>query len=302
MDRRVRRALVTSGVLGVLAAFGVLVAGCGLDLIGDAAGSGASPATDGGTATDGADGSTPSGDTDASATPTVHAQTALSFVATSNQYMNVPTIPIPADFTLEAWVNPAKLGAEMMIASEDRSPLQLDNQFRLALTSSGAPYFVMTDTGSDAHGLATDTQAGPFALSGAAIPTGRWTHLAVTKSGANFTLFVNGAVVTAAQANSATFSHNATFNFRVGARMGNGGPANYFDGVIDEVRLFDVGRSAAEIAGDMSTELAAAAPARKSLVAYFRFDEGSGTTAKDDVGLHDGTLLNGVSWVTSTAF
>jgi hypothetical protein len=300
-----KRALVMCGACGVLGVFGVFdasLSGCGLDLIGDGAGVGASPATDGGTGADGSDGSTPPGNGDASTTPTVHAQTALSFVASSNQYMNVATIPIPPDFTLEAWVNPAKLGAEMMIASEDRSPLQLDDQFRLALTSSGAPYFLMTDTGSDAHGLASDTQSGPFALSGAALPTGRWTHLAVTKSGANFTLFVNGAVVTAAQADSATFAHGATFNFRVGARMGNGGPANYFDGVIDEVRLFDVGRSAAEIAGDMSTELAAAAPARKSLVAYWRFDEGSGKTAKDDVGLHEGTLLNGVSWVTSTAF
>jgi hypothetical protein len=234
----------------------------------------------------------------------ISANGALSFAKASGQYVNVPNIPIPSDFTLEVWVNPRTIGSEMMIVSEDRSPLEADDQFRLALTPTGTPYFVMTDQASSSHGLAADSERGPYRLTSVMpLQLGRWTHLAVSKSGSRFTLFVDGQpVASAGSTDAGFFPRKDNFDFRLGARMGNGGPANYFDGSLDEVRLFAVGRSQAEIMRDLRTELPTGSPSRADLVAYFRCDEGEGATAHDDVGPHAGTLENGVSWVASDAF
>jgi hypothetical protein len=68
------------------------------------------------------------------------------------------------------------------------------------------------------------------------------------------------------------------------------------------VRLFSVGRSPAEIAGDMSAELSPASAAFTSLVGYWRFDENGGVVAHDDKGSYDGTLMRLPLWVPSTAF
>jgi hypothetical protein len=274
--------------------------GCGLTVVGDLV-----PTSDAGAepeaSADGiADASAPRDGDPGSAG---NAASALSFVRGSRQYVNVAHIPIPADFTIEAWVRPSSFETEQMIVAEDRSPLELDDQFRLALTATGLPYFVMTDSASSAHGLATDTQAGPFILSSSVqLVIGRWTHLAVTKEGPQFALLVDGAQVVSAAVTNGSFTRTDAFDFRIGARMGSGGPANYFDGLIDEVRLFRAARTAAEIASDMRAELPIGSAVRGNLVAYWRFDEGSGTVAHDDTRTYDGTLVNTPAWVASTAF
>lgn len=58
-----------------------------------------------------------------------------------------------------------------------------------------------------------------------------------------------------------------------------GGAAfNYYNGLLDEVRVWNVARTQAEIAANMNAEIS-----RKTsgLVAYWRMDEGSGQTAFD---------------------
>jgi hypothetical protein len=41
-----------------------------------------------------------------------------------------------------------------------------------------------------------------------------------------------------------------------------------------------------------------AAQSDPNLLAWWRFDETSGTTAKDSAGNYDGTLINGPTWTT----
>jgi hypothetical protein len=81
-----------------------------------------------------------------------------------------------------------------------------------------------------------------------ALPLGAWTHLATTYDGVNQRFYVNGALVaTKAQTGSIAAGNQP---LRIG---GNSVSGEYFQGVIDEVRIYNRALSAAEIATDMTT-------------------------------------------------
>ena len=72
-------------------------------------------------------------------------------------------------------------------------------------------------------------------------------------------------------------------------------PAGQYDGGLDEVRLWNVARTASAIQATMNTELAGT---EAGLVAYWRFNEGLGTSVADDSpGNPRPTLLAGTAWV-----
>ncbi len=75
-------------------------------------------------------------------------------------------------------------------------------------------------------------------------------------------------------------------------RMGNYAQdtSRTFDGVIDDVRIFDRMLNATEVG-----ELAAAGGSPP--IAHWMLDDGTGSTALDSAGGHDGTLTNGPVWV-----
>lgn len=71
-------------------------------------------------------------------------------------------------------------------------------------------------------------------------------------------------------------------------RRTQGTAMGYFPGQLDDVRIYDRGLSAAEVA-----QLSAAAPTTEGLVMHFPLDEGSGTLAEDlGSGDNDGTLVD----------
>ena len=68
-------------------------------------------------------------------------------------------------------------------------------------------------------------------------------------------------------------------------------PETEFDGDIDEVRIWSVARSQADIAAHIGHPLNGNKP---NLLAYWKFDEGSGTNTVDATGHgYDGILVNG---------
>ena len=74
------------------------------------------------------------------------------------------------------------------------------------------------------------------------------------------------------------------------------GAPDYFQGQLDEIRIWRVARSAGEIRQYLSHRLTGR---ESNLIAYWKFDEGSGTTAHDSTtNGHNGTL-NGPLWIPS---
>ncbi|HET7314175.1 alpha-L-arabinofuranosidase C-terminal domain-containing protein [Salinisphaera sp.] len=75
-------------------------------------------------------------------------------------------------------------------------------------------------------------------------------------------------------------------DFAIGRGLFGGNPVDFVDGAIDDVRVYD-----RALADD-----AAADPGTDGLVAWWRFDAGSGSTAADSADGHTGTLEGGAGW------
>lgn len=132
-----------------------------------------------------------------------------------------------------------------------------------------------------------------------------WHHIAGTYDGSKMRLYVDGVAVDSANY-SVTIS-NSTAHLTIGSHpIWN----SFFEGSIDEVRIWDIARTQAEIQQNMNTLQCADAPGLK---AYYRFDQGvaggnnsSVTTLDDGLGISNGTLqtfaLSGSTsnWVSSS--
>lgn len=228
------------------------------------------------------------------APPPEHSAGALAFGEGTT--VDIGPLAMPEDFTLEAWVNPAASapGGEMEILSKDFSG-EPENQFRLGLLATGEAFFMASDASSAPNAFWEETGYG--LKSPQPLPLAAWTHVAVTKTGYDFTLLVDGvAVVTSTVPGS---YDGGDHHFQIGARMPEASDA--FVGSIDEVRVWNVARTAVQIAADMRQPIARSRAERASLIGSWRFDDMAGTIAADEQGSHDGAVL-GATWVSATAY
>ncbi len=121
---------------------------------------------------------------------------------------------------------------------------------------------------------------------------GRWVHLAGVHTGTAWRLYRNGELVAELEDTAGPGVGSAPW--AIGS--GGGGFSNFFGGGIDEVRLWQVARTQAQIQAAMNTTLTGNEP---GLRGYWRLDEGSGILARDSAphgGTSNGTLLGGPAW------
>jgi len=190
------------------------------------------------------------------------------------------------NLTIEAWVKPAGVGFRTTLRKGDYG-------YGLAIDEAGYLRFASTRPLADwprstrPLELERDAQGNPI-LDAQNHPVGAWNHVAVViDSAANTTTFyINGQP---AGTNASSFVVNNTGPVLLG-RDGLGG-TNYFQGLMDEVRLWNVPRSSAEVYLFAFTPLLGTAPA--GLIGYWTFNEGTGTSLVDHSGgAHNGTLVN----------
>ena len=121
---------------------------------------------------------------------------------------------------------------------------------------------------------------------GGTIPANIWTHVAVTYDGANRRHFINGVQVAIFPEVGALPTNTA--DVRIGSDVAwEFSPA----GQIDEVRIWNVARTAAEIQSTLTTRLYHPTP---GLVAVWGLD----VNANDGLDRHDGTLEQLVGFLT----
>lgn len=131
------------------------------------------------------------------------------------------------------------------------------------------------------------TSSGPTYL---APPQYEWHHFAITRA-ANATtvkIYWDGVMVSSDQTSDgagSTALANSGDDLNIGARR-NGG--TYFNGSIDEVRISNVVRTQSDIQNDMKNW---GIGSENGVVAYYDFNDVSGTTVVDRVGSNNLTLV-----------
>ncbi|GAA2716345.1 LamG domain-containing protein [Micromonospora olivasterospora] len=197
---------------------------------------------------------------------------------------SAPSARLQGAYTVEAWVNPAAAGGAIVAAGDGAQA----GSFTLRMTSARA--LVLTHPGTG------NTISAPDGT----VPLNRYSHVAAVFGGdtpVKGRLYVDGVEV-ANGAMSFTPSSSGVASY-VGARRSGTSAAEFFRGDIDEVRIWSQARPVGDLARDFRRRLAGVEP---GLVAYYRFDEGAGSSVADhtDNGF-DGTVRGGAVWVTSGA-
>ena len=211
-------------------------------------------------------------------TPGVGSQWSLRFDGQSGSYVDTRDVNlVDSSFTVEAWVK--------------RTPLQA---FQPVL-SQGAPgsnqclTFGFNGTNTFTFAFFSDDL-----VTSPSYPDTNWHHWAGTfDSGTRQrNLYRDGLLVA---------SDTATANYEGSGRISVGrSPAwnTFFQGNIDEVRVWSKVRLQSEIANNMNTALRGD---EDGLASYYRFDEGAGVKAIDSASGHEiGTLVNGPVWDSSS--
>jgi len=210
---------------------------------------------------------------------------ALSFNGTS-AYASAPDSPalsITNHVTVEALIRRTTTGVQMGIV-EKYGVGGVNGGYALRVSPTDKLQFFTLDSGSTAS----------VASGGTSLDFNQWYHVAGVWNGTNILVYVNGVL----DGSIATTRNpkEGTTPLIIGAR-GNDQILR-FAGQIDEVRIWNKARSAAEIHPDMFFPLTGT---ESNLVAYYRLNDGSGTLATNAVGNGNTATLSGPAWVDSTA-
>jgi len=219
---------------------------------------------------------------------------ALSFDG-GNDYVNVgkpSSLNNIADaITISAWV--------IENTHVNYAPIADKNNWFLSSNNSSpyAYYFKIIDVDSGNN----------YAYMKSAAPLGQWVHIVATwTKGDYLRIYYNGVLdSTSAAILNKSIKSSSSYDLTIG------GTNAYFNGTIDDVRIYNYARTADEISLDYNAGFAARFGPTSScsedpgscmtqgLVGYWGMDEGAGTTAYDGSGnSNTGTLTNGPKWTT----
>jgi hypothetical protein len=156
---------------------------------------------------------------------------ALEFTGPYN-YVLVPDDPSlsPTDaITIAAWINPSWTGNNRIL---QKSTEGSDDQYRLLKEGGNNIRFHIPP-------------AANFEVTGKLPPNGEWTHLAATYDGSMIRVYFNGAVVgETAFSGKMTTSNGPLF---IGTKWSKAPAGDEFNGILDDVRIYNRALSASEI-------------------------------------------------------
>lgn len=211
---------------------------------------------------------------------------ALTF--SGSNYVDVPTnsalsVGTSTDFTYEAW---AKLNGNQ------------PNYAGIVIKGSGAPFtqlvIVNNNVAAEIYSSTGFIGTGSGLEGNTNLNDGKWHHLAMTvsRSTNTCTLYVDGNVQATVTNSAISGNVDNSNDLLIGVERTR---SLYFNGSIDEVRVWNTARTQSQIQANMNSTV----PTNSTgLVAYYKFDEGSGSTAYDATSNgHNGTLINSPTWL-----
>jgi YD repeat-containing protein len=173
------------------------------------------------------------GDTSISTAQSMYGGSAIYFDGTGD-YMTSPSSAGwnfgGGDFTIEAWIRPVVMppSGYAGLVSKSRAAASY-GEFAFGFGSNGGLQFAATTGGESSTGWTLTSVVSPTGL----IVPGTWQHVAATRSGTTFRLFINGVQVGTTTASGAIT--NGTGNLSIGANKEDG--SYIFNGWLDDVRV-----------------------------------------------------------------
>lgn len=204
-------------------------------------------------------------------------------------------------FTLEAWIKPEGTGIRVSSGSGGVRAVPIITKGR---GEADTPSHVNTNffLGIDANRkLTADFEEASGAnhpvISRSFIRDSIWTHVAVSyePETAVWNLYINGVLDTTQDiGNYILPASNSVQPAAIGSALDSRGTAaGYFNGKIDEVRIWNIARTSADILKTYNAELTDGA----GLVARYSFNEGTGTEVMNSIAAaSSGTLTNTPLW------
>lgn len=187
-----------------------------------------------------------------------------------NGLNNRATVPFNAvlnpsqSITLEAWVYPYNLAGESQRMVMDKPFYNWSNpyhQYNMGINDEGT-HFALLVTNGQWHVM----EHGNYT-----VPLNEWTHLAWTYDGSVFTTYVNGQFNQSSQVTGLIPGFETPLT--IGVRGAPDWQYGFFDGLIDEIRIWNTARTQPQIQDFMTIQLTGNEP---GLMAYWTFDEGDG--------------------------
>ena len=236
---------------------------------------------------------------------------ALDFTGT-NSYVDVGNAAALnlSRFTLEAWIKKGAGGSTTNTGSGGvlAYPIIAKGRAEVETPAADINYFMGID--ATGHLVADFEEAANGTTPGlnhpvvglVPIPNDEWHHVAATYDGTTMAVYVDG-VLDRSLAISQPPNTAGTPPVGIGTAMNSrglrGNDANvftggYFDGAIDEVRIWDSARTQAEIQASKDVEV----PGAPGLLARYGFNEGSGTLAGDSGGDDHSAIIFNAPWVS----
>lgn len=177
-----------------------------------------------------------------------------------NDYIEGSTAYVPnetSNYTMEGWFKPAFFDWEQVILS--LSAAGANDSFNVLKIRTDKK--IVWETGNN---NATFSK-----LVGPELIAGNWYHIAAVKNGNRYTLYVNGANVAN---NNYALSRSTRNRFTIGAFYKGNAAQKFFNGEIDEVRLWNTARTIDEIRSYMCKKVPYTYTQFGALRTYYRFD------------------------------
>jgi hypothetical protein len=185
-------------------------------------------------------------------------------------------------FTVEAWVKADALTNHGALVSKFANS---NREFSVLLLNTGVVEYSISFNGSTEQYFNGNTT----------LNAGTWYHIALTYDGSTMRAYLNGvADGTKSVSGSIRVGSSPLY---IGARS-EGSLSRFFDGTIDEVRIWTTTRSQADIQGNMNSELSGN---ETGLLAYYNFNQGTPggsngtetTLNNNSVSTYDPNVING---------
>ncbi|MEE9355499.1 MAG: LamG-like jellyroll fold domain-containing protein [Methylococcaceae bacterium] len=182
-----------------------------------------------------------------------------------NDFVGIPNLDLTDDFTIEAWVKlaPGIDAVDSLLGQSTVGPDINFHQGKVRLFIAQSPWDVV--------------------IANTVLQPNQWNHIAISRAGSNLSLYINGSL-------DATGFWDEVLSIQTLGR-GNRHLQGGFAGEMDEVRIWDIARSAGEINQNYDRSVDSFST---GLLAYWNFN-GSGQVVIDASNGFDGSLGNTLS-------